>query len=145
VDPQQQASLLKAMAAFRDSQAIRLLLEAVLAGKLPVTPAAQLFLYAGMDAESTRRVRFDFLQAHFDQMLQLLGDSTFSGRSRLPNTGLGFCDSQSRKELQSYFEPRLKQLLGAPRVLAHVLEGIDQCIAIKDAQEPSVTAFLKKN
>jgi alanyl aminopeptidase len=144
VDPQQQTSLLRAMDTFRDPQAIRLLLEAVLGGKLPVTPAAELFLYAGMNTESTRRVRFDFLKAHFDKILQLLGDSTFSGRSRLPNTGLGFCDLQSKKELQSYFEPRLKQLLGAPRVLAHVLEGIDQCVAIKAAQEPSVTAFLKK-
>ena len=144
LDPQQQDALLHAMAGFRDPQAIRLMLEAVLGGKLPVTPAANLFLYAGMDAESTRKVRFDFLKEHFDQILQLLGDSTFSGRSRLPNTGLGFCDSESKKELQDYFEPRLKQLVGAPRVLAHVLEGIDQCMAIKAEQEPSVTAFLEK-
>jgi len=32
---------------------------------------------------------------------------------------------------------------GGPRILAQVLEGIDLCIAYKNAQEASVTEFLK--
>jgi alanyl aminopeptidase len=144
LDPQQQRSLLLAMFGFRDPQALRFLLEAVLARKLPVTPASYLFFYAGRNADSTRKVRFEFLKTHFDQIVELLGDSMFSGRGQLPNVGLGFCDAQSKGELRNFFEPRLGQLVGAPRVLAHVLEGIDQCIAIKAGQEPSVTAFLEK-
>ncbi len=144
LDPQQQRSLLLAMVGFRDAQALRFLLDAVLTGRLPVTPASNLLFYAGRNADSTRKVRFEFVKTHFNQIIELLGDSTFSGRSQLPNVGLGFCDAQSKSELQSFFEPRLGQLVGAPRVLAHVLEGIDQCIAIKAEQEPSVTSFLEK-
>ena len=124
--------------------ALRFLLDAVLTGRLPVTPASNLFFYAGRNTDSTRKVRFEFVKTHFDQIVELLGDSMFSGRGQLPNVGLGFCDAQSKSELQSFFEPRLGQLVGAPRVLAHVLEGIDQCIAIKAEQEPSVTSFLEK-
>jgi alanyl aminopeptidase len=144
LDPQQQESLLSAMFGFRDPQAIRTLFEALLSGKLPVTPASYLLYYAGRDSSEARAVRFEFLKAHFDQILQLLGESAFSGKSQLPNVGTGFCDSQAKIELQRYFEPRVDKLLGAPRVLSHVLEGIDQCIAIKAVQEPSVTAFLRK-
>ena len=88
--------------------------------------------------------RLKFLEEHFDEIVQLIGEKLFGGKSQLPNAGLGFCDLQAKNELQSYFEPRLAKLTGAPRVLSHVLESIDQCIAIKAAQEPSVTAFLEK-
>jgi aminopeptidase N len=143
LDPQQQGSLLQAMFGFRDPQAIRTLFEALLSGKLPITPASYLFYYAGRDSSNARGVRFEFLKAHFDRIVELLGESLFSGKSQLPNVGAGFCDSQQKMELQRFFEPRVDKLLGAPRVLAHVLEGINQCIAIKSVQEPSVTAFLQ--
>jgi cytosol alanyl aminopeptidase len=144
LDPQQQDSLLDAMFGFRDPQAVRTLFEALLSGKLPVTPASYILFYLGRDSANARRVRFEFLKAHFDRLIQLLGESMFSSRSQLPNVGAGFCDPQAKNELQGYFEPRLDKLVGAPRTLSHVLEGIDQCIAIKAAQEPSVTAFLQK-
>jgi cytosol alanyl aminopeptidase len=144
LDAQQQDSLLEAMFGFRDPQAIRSLFEALLSGKLPVTPAGYLFFHAGRNSDKTRGVRFEFLKAHYDHVVQLLGESAFSGKSQLPNVGAGFCDAQAKNELESYFDPRLHELLGTPRVLAHVLEGIDQCIAIKAEQEDSVTAFLRR-
>ncbi|HEX4773846.1 MAG TPA: M1 family metallopeptidase [Bryobacteraceae bacterium] len=143
LDPQQQESLLQAMFGFRDPQAIRTLFEAVLSGKLPATPASYLLYYAGRDSSDSRGVRFEFLKAHYDRIVELLGESLFSGKSQLPNVGAGFCDPQAKIELERYFEHRVDKLLGAPRVLAHVLESIDQCIAIKSVQEPSVTAFLQ--
>jgi alanyl aminopeptidase len=143
LDPQHQDSLLQAMFGFRDPRAIRTLLEALLSGKLPVTPASYLLYFAGRDSSQGHRARFEFLKAHFDRIVELLGDSPFSGKSQLPRVGAGFCDAQEKMELQRFFEQRVDKLLGAPRVLAHVLEGIDQCIAIKSVQEPSVTAFLQ--
>jgi alanyl aminopeptidase len=143
LDAQQQRSLLQAMFGFRDPHAVRALLEALLSGKLPVTPASYLLFNAGRDSSEARGVRFEFLKAHYDQVIQLFGESMFSGQSQLPSVGAGFCDAQEKMELQSFFERRVDKLLWAPRVLAHVLEGIDQCIAIKSVQEPSVTAFLQ--
>jgi alanyl aminopeptidase len=118
-------------------------LEALLSGKLPATPASYLLFNAGRDSSAARGVRFEFLKAHYDRIIELLGESLFSGKSQLPSVGAGFCDPQAKIELERYFEHRVDKLLGAPRVLAHVLESIDQCIAIKSVQEPSVTAFLQ--
>ncbi len=144
LDPQQQRSLFAAMGGFHDPQAVRTLLEALLSGKLPMTPGSYLLFSVGKDSVDARGVRFEFLKAHFDRIVQLLGESPFSGKSQLPSVGAGLCDAQAKIELQKYFEHRVDKLLGAPRVLSHVLEGIDQCIAINAVQEPSVTAFLQK-
>jgi alanyl aminopeptidase len=144
LDAQQQQSLLVAMFGFRDPKAVRLLFEAVLSGKLPVTPASYLFFFAGEGSTESRNIRFQFLQANYAAILKLFGDNPFAGKPQLPMVGQGFCDSQTKTELKSYFEPRLPELTGAKRTLSNVLEEIDQCIAIKERQEPGVRAFLEK-
>ncbi len=144
LDAQQQQSLLQAMFWFRDPKAVETLLQAVLSGKLPLTPASWLFFYAGRESGESRRVPFRFLQAHYEAILKLFADNPIFGKSQLPMVGQGFCDAQSKSELKSFFEPRLAELSGATRILAQVLESVDQCMAIKERQEPSVTAFLEK-
>jgi alanyl aminopeptidase len=144
LDAQQQQSLLQAMFWFRDPKAVETLLEALLSGKLPVTPASWLFFYAGQESPESREVPFRFLQAHYEAILKLLGDVSLTGRSQLPMVGQEFCDAQSKSELQSFFRPRLAELTGATRTLAQVVEAIDQCMAIKERKEPSVRAFLQK-
>ncbi|HEY7302641.1 MAG TPA: M1 family metallopeptidase [Bryobacteraceae bacterium] len=144
LDAQQQQSLLIAMFGFRDPKAVKTLLGAVLSGKLPVTPASYLFFYAGQGSAESRGVRFQFLKANYDAILKLFGNNPFAGKPQLPRVGGGFCDAQAKGELKGYFDPRLPELTGAARTLANVLEEIDQCVAIKDRQEPSVRAFLQK-
>jgi hypothetical protein len=47
------------------------------------------------------------------------------------------------REIESFFGPRSASVEGAPRVLAQVLEAVDQCVALKKAQQPSLAAYLE--
>jgi alanyl aminopeptidase len=133
------------MGRFRQLAAIDVLFRALLSGELPATPALPLYFYAGSESSGSRGKRFEFLKAHFDQIVSQLPNGPFPATSQLPYVGSGFCDTQSKADLKAYFEPRLEKLNGAPRILAQVLESIDQCIAVKAVQEPNVAAFLKGN
>jgi alanyl aminopeptidase len=62
----------------------------------------------------------------------------------LPRVGQNFCDAQSRDKIRTFFEPREQKMIGSPREVAHVIEEIDQCIAVKAAQQESVSEFLKQ-
>jgi alanyl aminopeptidase len=120
-------------------------MQAVLTKKVALTDGFLLLLAPGQGYSETRRMPFDFLKAHFDEIMKdkpsIFG---FDLGSFLPRVGQSFCDTGSRQELQQFFGPLVDKYTGAPRRLAQVLEGVDLCIASKKAQEPSVTAFLEK-
>ncbi len=132
------------MGSFRDRAAIEAGMQTVLTGDLPFIEAGRL-LFAGQDEASTRKMAFDFLKAHFDTLAAKRpsgGGSDFG--ADFPEVGGSYCDSGSKAELQSFFQSRIDQFTGGPRMLAQVLESIDLCIATKAAQDSSVAAFLEK-
>ena len=143
-DRQEKQMLLLAMLSFRDPAAIELGMQAVLSRRVTLTEGFPL-LFAGQNTPSTNKMAFDFVKAHFDEIMKdhpsIFG---FDFGSRLPGVGSGLCDSASRSEFQAFFEPKVSSYTGAPRALAQVVEGIDLCIASKMAQQPSVTEFLKR-
>ncbi|HTU44338.1 MAG TPA: M1 family metallopeptidase [Bryobacteraceae bacterium] len=140
---QERARMLGAMQRFRDPAAIEAGMQAVLSGEIPFMEGAGL-LFAGQIFEKTRVLSFNFLKAHFDEIVaKRPTGGGFDFGSEFPRVGASFCDAQSREELQSFLGPRVGQFTGAPRVLDQTLESIDNCIAQKAAEEPSVAAFLK--
>ena len=142
-DRQERRRILNAMAEFRDPAAIKAGMEAVLAGDVPFIEGAYL-LFAGQRTEKTRLMPFEFMKAHFDEIAaKRPTGGGFDAGSLFPRVGASFCDTQMRQELQTFFQPRVDKFTGAPRALSQVLESIDVCIAEKQAQEPSVEAFLK--
>jgi cytosol alanyl aminopeptidase len=142
-DLQTRDRILKAMERFRDRAAIETGMQALLTGDIPFIDGFRL-LFVGQEWPATRKVDFDFLKAHYDEiMAKRPTGGGFDFASVLPQAGADFCDAQSRHELATFFEPRLKDLLGAPRTLQETLDKIDACIADKAAQEPSVVAFLE--
>jgi alanyl aminopeptidase len=116
-DRQERGRIISAMSSFRDPAAITAGYEAVLSGEVPFIEGVRL-LFAGQSLSSTREMAFDFMKAHFDEIME-----------KRP-TGGGF-------------EPRVDKITGAKRTLSNVLESIDDCIAQKAEQEPSVVAFLQ--
>jgi cytosol alanyl aminopeptidase len=142
-DRQERARMLDAMGRFRDPAAIQAGMQAVLSGQIPFMEGTGL-LFAGQTDERTRKVAFEFMKTHFDEIAHKRPTGGgFDGGAMFPYVGASFCDAQSKAELQSFFAPRIDQFTGAPRILQQVLESIDVCIANKAAQEPSVIAFLK--
>jgi alanyl aminopeptidase len=141
-DPQQQQQIVFAMLQFRDQQAIRYALDSVLSGDIPALPGIYLFVFMSQGYPDHGHFAFEYMQHHFDTILAKLPGGPFS--SMLPRVGQDFCDSQSRAGVKAFFEPREQKMMGSPREVAHVIEEIDQCIALKTAQQGSVSEFLKQ-
>jgi alanyl aminopeptidase len=142
-DRQNQQRIMGGMLAFRDPKAIEAGMQAVLTGKIPLADGFPLVVAAGQRWPQTRKIPFEFVKAHFDELMKdkpnMFG---FDFGGMLPRVGQGFCDKESRDELQAFFGPLSTKYSGAPRTLTQTLEAIDQCIAHKAAQQASVEGFL---
>jgi alanyl aminopeptidase len=143
-DRQEQERILGAMARFRNRGAIQAGMEAVLNGKIPFMEGLGL-LFSGQFQESTRYMAFDFMKAHFDEIAaKRPTGGGFDAGAIFPQVGVSYCSAERKQQLESFFEPRVEKFTGAPRALSQVLETIDDCVALKADEEPSVIAFLKK-
>ncbi len=144
-DRQERERIINAIFAFRDRSALEAALHAVLSGDIPFIEGGFLIVGVGQGSDATRKIPFEFLKAHFDEIVNKRPTGGgFDFGSILPYVGVSFCDTQSKSELESFLKPRIDKFLGAPRTLNQVLEGIDVCVAEKAAQEPSVVSFLEK-
>ena len=144
-DRQEKERLLNAMSGFHDRAAIQAGFQAVITKEIPLTDGFPLLVGAGQGFSDTRKLAFEFIKAHFDQIMS--GHPSVFGfdlGSALPYSGQSFCDPEPRNELQAFFGPMVDKYVGAPRTLAQVLEGIDLCVARKAAQAPSIESFLRK-
>jgi alanyl aminopeptidase len=142
-DRQERSRIISAMQRFRDPAPITAGFQAVLDGEIPFIEGAGL-LFGGQMTADTRDMSFDFLKAHYDEVLaKRPTGGGFDFGAELPFVGASYCSEENKTKLQSFFEPRVDKLLGAPRDLKLVLESINGCIAQKAEQEPSVEAFLK--
>jgi cytosol alanyl aminopeptidase len=142
-DLREKQELIGALAQFRNSKLLEAGLEEVLADRIPLRDGFRLLL-PGPSPE-TRKVPFEFLKAHVDQLMA--GNPTdmgFSLGATLPSVGRSFCDAQSRQELVTFFEPMTKKYDGAQHNLDQTLESVDQCVALVAAQGASVQEFLEK-
>ena len=97
-------------------------------------------LFAPPQRRQTRVFVYDFVKQNWDLMVAKLPTDT---GAYAPYVAAGYCDAEHRKDAESFFTGRSTKLYGGPRILAQVLEGIDLCVAYKNAQEASVTEFLK--
>jgi alanyl aminopeptidase len=144
-DRQEKQRLIGAMSSFHNPAAINAGFQAVLSKAVPLVDGFALLLSAGQSYPDTRKMPFQFIKDHFDEIMKdhpsVFGNDV---GAFLPYSGGSFCDAESRRELQSFFGPKVDQYSGAPRNLAQTLEGIDLCIARKTAQQDSVSAFLQK-
>jgi alanyl aminopeptidase len=142
-DLQDRSRILQAMAAFRDPASLNAGFEAILSDQIPLSEGTGLLFSRNSAVKG--KLAFAFLQSHYDEFMAKRASEggIFEVGSFLPFVGASFCDASSKAELQSFFAPKAEKL-GANRSLAQALEGIDDCIAKKAAEEPSVTAFLAK-
>jgi cytosol alanyl aminopeptidase len=93
----------------------------------------------------TSRMPFEFVQAHFDELVAKapnFGDTDFG--SWLPYTASRFCSAQDEQDVQAFFGPRVSKLIGGPRNLALVIEGIRACTARNAKQQASLIAFYQQ-
>ena len=91
----------------------------------------------------TRQVAVDYLKSHYDLLAaRLPGGGAFTPVMYFPWIGVGLCGDSTRDEMEAFFRERSAKVTGGPRELDKALEDVDQCVARKKAQQPSVIAFL---
>jgi alanyl aminopeptidase len=133
------ANLIFSLGLFQDPEIIRAALPIVLSDEFDSRESMDI-LYAPAQRRQTRDFAYDFVKQNWDPLMAKL--PTDSG-AFVPYVAAGYCDATHRQDVQNFFSGRSTKYTGGPRILTQVLEGIDLCIAYKNAQETSVAEFLK--
>ncbi len=133
-------TLLFALGSFRDPEIAKVALPIVLTDQFDSRESLNI-LFGVAQLTKTRDLAYDFVKQNWDAVIAKFPTDT---GAFLPFVAGGYCDEQHRQDAKSFFDGRSTKYTGGPRNLAQMLEGIDLCIAYKQAQEPSVTEFLEK-
>jgi cytosol alanyl aminopeptidase len=129
--------LLFALATFHDPELVRASLALLLTDAFDLREAMRLLF----QPEETVDVGFAFLKQNFDALLSRL---PAEASAELPYMAAAFCDEAHRAEVEAFWKPRISKIVGGPRILAQVNERIGLCASLRQAYEPSLTAYLKK-
>ncbi|MCP4499317.1 MAG: M1 family metallopeptidase [Deltaproteobacteria bacterium] len=97
-------------------------------------------LQNSMGAHETREKAWAYFEANGDAILARF-PTTAKGWA--PWIGAGFCNKEQHAKVNAFFEPRLADLMGAPRNLAGALEAIELCEAQVHLHQASSNAFFK--
>ena len=94
---------------------------------------------------ATQDLPFEFVRQKIQRLETTLPRASLDDYAAyLPFAGMNFCDAGRKEEVKAFFEPRVKNYSGGPRLLAQALESIDLCIGTKKALEPGIMEFLAK-
>ncbi len=139
-DRHDREQILGAMGAFRDPAIAKSALAIISSNEFD--PRESMEILWGLSGEaSTRQLAWDFLKANFDSLVKRLSAEMMAFT---PYLGVSFCDEPHQRDMEAFFKDRSPKLPGGPRVLAQASERSELCRAYVAAQQPSVTAFLKK-
>ena len=114
-------------------------LDLVVSGSLDPREVGGILMGAGRDPRGGA-LAVAFLKERFAEVERSVAPEA---RVFLPYLGSTACDAAGRSTVESLFSGPVASIPGGPRVLAQVLERIDQCIAERTAQEKSVEDFLR--
>jgi alanyl aminopeptidase len=133
--------LLRAVGAFHNREILSSALGLVLSEEFDPRESISVLRRASAEAE-TRDLAYAFIKQNFEALVKRLPRD--SG-ARLPDFASGYCDREHRADVEAFFKDRSTQYAGGPRRLAQTLERISLCIALKEAQQPSVNEFFQKS
>jgi len=131
--------LLFSLGAFQDPEVIKAALPIVLSDEFDNRESLSI-LFAPTQRRQTRDFAYDFVKQNWDALIAKLPTDT---GAFVPYVAGGYCDAAHRQDVADFFRGRSTKYTGGPRILTQVLEGIDLCIAYKNAQEGSVAEFLR--
>jgi len=88
----------------------------------------------------TRRLPFEFVKAHFEDLVAKLPKDA---GARLSAMAGGLCSEAERSEAETFFTGRSTKYTGGPRNLKQTIEHINQCAAFEKAQSASISSFFR--
>ena len=132
--PAKRNAMLSALADIKDTTLANKARDFALGKDVKVGEMAMV-LRGGRDTEASRDAMWNWFVANYDKIVARTG--SFAG-GRLPALmGGGGCSQADADRLQSFFQPRLKQVTGAERGLAQTRENTLLCAALKAKQDPA--------
>ena len=140
-DREERGHLLGAMGAFEDPKIVDQAMALVLTDEFELRESIGL-LQGGFANRKTRVTAYNFVKEHYDAISEKL---PLAYRPYMAYTVVALCDEGRRAEIEAFFKPRIEKLDGGALVMKQALEGMSLCAAQRKAQQPGVTAFLKKS
>ncbi|MEM7226201.1 MAG: M1 family metallopeptidase [Pseudomonadota bacterium] len=122
--------ILRALAFQTNPALVQRVWELILDPDFPRRDASRLLRHQG-DRADNREVLFDWIVANHEAITQRLPRSHLAW---LPWRAWTFCDLNSRDRVEAFFGPHAAEHQGGPRALANVLEAIEICAAVQQAQ-----------
>jgi len=138
-DRNQRTLLLGALGSFRNPQLAQRGIDLVLKGDVAISEAMPL-LWGPTGYAKTRRLPFEFVKAHFEDLVAKLPKDA---GARLSAMAGGLCSEAERSEAETFFTGRSTKYTGGPRNLKQTIERINQCAAFEKAQSASISSFFR--
>ncbi|MCA9540789.1 MAG: ERAP1-like C-terminal domain-containing protein, partial [Myxococcales bacterium] len=135
-DPVARVAIIGALASFEDPQLATRAFDLLLDGTLR---AQDLRTVGGGITVRTRPAAWAWLTSHYDALVAVVGDTA---RPRLPWMGGGFCTTQERAQVATFFGAPEHAPEGTERNLGLVLEGIDRCIRLRASLHDPLATWL---
>ena len=88
-----------------------------------------------------QRMAWDFIRQRYPDIQKKAGQSIFGAQGAYYAVG-AFCDPKSRSEAETFLEEH--KVPGMERVGRQQLERVDQCIELRQREEPNLAKFLEK-
>ncbi|HEX8701834.1 MAG TPA: M1 family metallopeptidase [Myxococcaceae bacterium] len=132
--------LLGALGSVTDPLVVRQLLPLVLDPSADAREVMKM-MYGPAQEPETREVVYAFVKENYDALAARMPEEFVGHMARV---GGAYCDAERRKDVADFFTERNARTASGPRILAQVLEQVDLCVAMKEAQGSSIDAFLNK-
>jgi alanyl aminopeptidase len=134
----------RALGQFDDPALVRAAFMLFLSGELETEQSMGL-LFRRRRTPASDQINYRLLEEHYQEVVaRLPRNGDLVPEARLPELAGSACDERARAEVEAFFRPRAARVVGGPRNLDQVLEGIGLCVAVRRAQQDSVSAFLRR-
>src|SRR5258708_31652123 len=136
--PETHYNLADALGAFSDPNLIRRWLEISVSPEVRNQDAAG---YVGrvLWNPRARKTAWEWIKANWPAVE---AKTTMSSGGRIVGAAGGFCDPESRDDVQKFFTDH--KVASADRTLKLAVEGINSCIAYKNQQQPNLAGWLQQ-
>ena len=122
-DARIRSNIISALAQTKDKKLSNTLLKLTVDAKIKLNEIP-LLLFSRARKSENRETLWPWLKQNYDSVIKNLSDKR---AGYLPYLTSGFCKTEKAKEVNEFFEERIKKVLGGPRNLKSALESIELC------------------
>jgi cytosol alanyl aminopeptidase len=144
-DPTFKPTLIGTLGQFSDPQLLNRSIALAFNGPFDIRMSGGI-VFSMLREPSTAEIAYRYVREHYDQIKSKLPqavDQDFAAFFPILASA-STCSDQGESEARSFFEPRMKQVVGGPRQLANSLEQIHLCSVAKPTAEKQIAGFLGK-